>query len=677
MAQLSYVYTSEVSNASSVDLSTFTTVAAGNILKIENAGGIASILLAQPGTDYLKSVTSTTGILTATPLTSGIQHIDLPGSTPVTNIPAHGDLMVGNGTDYVALPITTGAAEGYVLTIADISPYRLAWLPGGGGGDVSQWATFPASTGIDANGNSIYGLSDVTIALQVDDVDQPTNGGVFNVNGHHYPSFTSSVIDNHRLVTAVNDIVNYGAHGSLLYGNGVDFSTLVVGSIVGEVLTVGVDDTLVWGSAGGDPATWSTYPARQKVDMFYTPPVGPVLYSGISHAYFYSMIDITALPFPGGVAPVPDIGDVLFYQQSGTPLFSQGVEGSIQGHVVVTTSGFDAGYDDVGNILVGNGNGDFSPLAIGSPGDVLTSVGGTVAWESPTAFEVDAVVYISDSTQYPTYVYANGTAGVGATITVQTLLAIKTVFNPLAIDNVGLVDSSSTNNAVPVGTRILWIDNTAPAYNGLYTVTTAENPAFDGNAAVLTRDPAFNTAVQMIPGVQVYSLPNQWGYFGGQTFTFDQTAPITVGTTPLTFKNTIIGQRRTINLTIAIQTDAGNPFGLGNLFTPYGGRTLILEDVFCYGCSAPIGNINFNNAQLLGPGGTVDFTSTFGIAQTGSGAGAYAGTGVFAPLLNPAFLFPMYQTWTPAFPGGPNSFTYISDTAVASLSFNFNFVVLS
>lgn len=116
----------------------------------------------------------------------------------------------------------------------------------------------------------------------------------------------------------------------------------------------------------------------------------------------------------------------------------------------------------------------------------------------------------------PTIIYANGSSGVGATIT-------GFAFGALSIDG----------NSPSVGDRVLIKNQVTKAQNGIYTVTATGSA---GAVFVLTRATDYNTASEILNGTQTFIA-------GGATLASTQwamnnTAPITVGTTDITFAQT-------------------------------------------------------------------------------------------------------------------------------------------
>jgi hypothetical protein len=110
--------------------------------------------------------------------------------------------------------------------------------------------------------------------------------------------------------------------------------------------------------------------------------------------------------------------------------------------------------------------------------------------------------------------YANGTGGIGATLTASTPERLR-------IDTV----------AVAVGARVLVKDQTTPAHNGFYVVTDAGTDpagAAAGTPWVLTR-----TTDVLETGVGAYATTGPAN--GGAGFVVTTATPITVGTTAITF----------------------------------------------------------------------------------------------------------------------------------------------
>ncbi len=113
-----------------------------------------------------------------------------------------------------------------------------------------------------------------------------------------------------------------------------------------------------------------------------------------------------------------------------------------------------------------------------------------------------------------TATYANGTLGVGATLTNATTQAA------ISIDGVSL---SSTN-------RVLVKNQAAPAQNGIYTVTTVGSGATNW---VLTRATDYDQSAEVLQGT--YTVISE-GTANAETLWIQvQPSPITIGTTAITF----------------------------------------------------------------------------------------------------------------------------------------------
>lgn len=110
--------------------------------------------------------------------------------------------------------------------------------------------------------------------------------------------------------------------------------------------------------------------------------------------------------------------------------------------------------------------------------------------------------------------YANGTSGVGATLTANANGAL-------------LVDGA----AVAVADRVLVKDEATGSHNGIYTVTAPLGDA--SHPYILTRAIDANVAVELVPGTRTIALAGTVNA-GSQFYMSNTTAP-TIGTTALTF----------------------------------------------------------------------------------------------------------------------------------------------
>ena len=158
---------------------------------------------------------------------------------------------------------------------------------------------------------------------------------------------------------------------------------------------------------------------------------------------------------------------------------------------------------------------------------VLLSANPTLALQATTKQYVDSVVatgftiheqvLVATTAALPANTYANGTLGVGATLTANANGA-------LTVDTV-LV--AATN-------RVLVKDEAAPANNGVYTVTAAGT---GGTPYVLTRATDFDQAAagEIANNAYFFVSGGSTGGNKGSAFVLFQLAAITVGTTALPF----------------------------------------------------------------------------------------------------------------------------------------------
>jgi hypothetical protein len=187
----------------------------------------------------------------------------------------------------------------------------------------------------------------------------------------------------------------------------------------------------------------------------------------------------------------------------------------IQGTVVSGTTGS-------GNVAFSIGAALTSPAISGSP--TITGLGTPVAsTDAANKAYVDSVAQglsakpsaiVATTTTLPGYIYANGSSGVGATITFSATGVVAIDGHNLALNDVVLVKNETSGNA---------------PYNGLYTVTTA--PAI-GVAGVLTRHTSMDATGEFAGGFVFVEIGTVNGAAG---FTCTNSAAVTVGTTAISF----------------------------------------------------------------------------------------------------------------------------------------------
>jgi hypothetical protein len=122
-----------------------------------------------------------------------------------------------------------------------------------------------------------------------------------------------------------------------------------------------------------------------------------------------------------------------------------------------------------------------------------------------------ATAHIGTSTTLAAFTYANGTAGVGATIT---------------LDATGTLTCDTRVTAL--GDLVLVLGQTPTYVNGLYLVTTA---GATGVAAVLTRSTLLDTPGKFVGHIYIAG----GSALGGRIYLCPQPAPVTIGTSPIVF----------------------------------------------------------------------------------------------------------------------------------------------
>jgi hypothetical protein len=141
------------------------------------------------------------------------------------------------------------------------------------------------------------------------------------------------------------------------------------------------------------------------------------------------------------------------------------------------------------------------------------------------------------------YTYANGTAGVGATLTAGSI---------------GLLTSDGVTPSV--ADRILVKSQTTPAQNGIYVVTVNSG----GAAAVLTRATDYDTPADIQAGAETNILNGTT--LAGTQWIMTQTATIVIGTTDITYiESSVSGAALVANNLSDLLNKASANINLGGL----------------------------------------------------------------------------------------------------------------
>ena len=188
----------------------------------------------------------------------------------------------------------------------------------------------------------------------------------------------------------------------------------------------------------------------------------------------------------------------------------------------VTTAKLADASVTVAKVDLTSGNWYFSGGALVQVPDIAGNANGLSATNKnyvdsvASGLDVKQSCFAATTGALAAFTYANGTSGVGATITANANGALGT------IDGVTL----------SVGSRLLVKNETAgnAPFNGIYAVTALGNA---GAPFVLTRTSDFDTAAEVTPGAFTFIEQGTVNADSGWVLTTD--GAITIGTTPLTF----------------------------------------------------------------------------------------------------------------------------------------------
>lgn len=225
--------------------------------------------------------------------------------------------------------------------------------------------------------------------------------------------------------------------------------------------------------------------------------------------------------------------------------------------------------DAKGDLIGGTADNTVGKLSVGTNGQVLVADSSQttglkwvtnesiVNWHEAVKYGTVSAIAAASST------YANGTAGVGATLT-HTPTTTPDDYARLQIDG----------GNVTTGDRVLVQDQATPAHNGVYDVT-AQGVA-GTSAWVLTRAVDFdgNPAGQIKQGESVYVLSGTTN--GGQGFVVTSTSdPHTVGTHSITFTQFTGTQAFTAGTALTISGNTINHDASGASAASYGSATQV------------------------------------------------------------------------------------------------------
>ncbi len=180
-------------------------------------------------------------------------------------------------------------------------------------------------------------------------------------------------------------------------------------------------------------------------------------------------------------------------------------------------TGLDTLAAAINQIIGGTGSGLELKTLLGSGVTIDTATLGQITFSITPSANGRESVYATTFTVLPnTPTYANGSSGVGATLTAGGNAAL-------------LVDGVNP----PLGARVGVVNQAAGLQNGIYVVTATGS----GSARwVLTRSTDADTSAEMVLGM--YFFTEQGTNNSGDGFVLTTTGAIVIGTTALTFQRT-------------------------------------------------------------------------------------------------------------------------------------------
>ncbi len=179
------------------------------------------------------------GTVTSVGLTSTGLTLAVTGSaSPIT----------GAGTFNVDLKTANSPSLNNVLTVTGTSPLALSWSP-----TAAAWYTIPAGNNISIGAFGVNNSSFYQLVDNASPPSPPTTGGVFSINLGVLHINSSGPVSGARPIVTSNP-TNYAAVGSILLGDGNQYTPLVIGAS-GRVLTSN-GTTASWVAPSGGSAVF-------------------------------------------------------------------------------------------------------------------------------------------------------------------------------------------------------------------------------------------------------------------------------------------------------------------------------------------------------------------------------------------------------------------------------------
>ena len=523
-----------------------TTSLAGNVI---SAITVEGNITATPGNYFLGDGSQLTGVTAAS-----VNAANLTGNTLSSNVLYSSLTSVGTLTD---LSVTGSTTSGNLLTGGEVSATGTATA-----GNIST-AGYVSAQGTVTGGNLATG-GNVSATGNITGANFSTSGASGNITGA-----------NNIIATTISGTANV-IGGNILTGGYVSATGDVTGGNVYTGGKVSASGNVTAGAGSyfigdGSQLTGVTAASVNAANLTGNTLSSNVLYSSLTSVGTLTDLSVTGSTTSGnlytggavsatGTATAGNVSTAGYVSATGTVTggnLATGGNVSATGNVTggnVLTNGYVSAQ---GNVLGGNVITDYilstdattTTLTVNAATISLNPVGNvglnsrwinnladpTANQDAATKYYVDTVAqglnakqsvsaasitYLANVSGVTNVAYNNGTAGVGATLTITTT-------SQLSIDSIDL-STLAANARVLIKNEIATTGSNA-AWNGIYVVTSTGTLS-----TVLTRSADFNQPAEMYSAF-TFVTEGTINDNTGWVCTNNDTNPITIGTTPITF----------------------------------------------------------------------------------------------------------------------------------------------